>query len=156
MNQHLITIARFSVNAILSRVGDGKVFITAYDSEYKVNFNSKRLILFKDNLCCVRCNIEGVYFLLQIPRIELKHKKYRRAHFNLFAQNNMLMTKDHIVPASKGGRDGIFNLQTMCYKCNQNKGNAFTPTVNFVSWGHFQRELQKLNENVNNNTSGNI
>jgi 5-methylcytosine-specific restriction endonuclease McrA len=35
----------------------------------------------------------------------------------------MLMTKDHIVPSSKGGSDHIDNLQTMCSKCNSKKGN---------------------------------
>lgn len=33
------------------------------------------------------------------------------------------MTKDHIIPKSKDGKDDISNYQTMCYKCNLEKGN---------------------------------
>jgi 5-methylcytosine-specific restriction endonuclease McrA len=48
-------------------------------------------------------------------------------HFNLYAVNEygdkILMTKDHIHPKSKGGRNHISNYQTMCYPCNQDKSN---------------------------------
>ena len=33
------------------------------------------------------------------------------------------MTKDHILPKSKGGKDEIDNYQTMCIRCNKAKGN---------------------------------
>jgi 5-methylcytosine-specific restriction endonuclease McrA len=33
------------------------------------------------------------------------------------------MTKDHIFPKSKGGKDVIENMQTMCTICNKNKGS---------------------------------
>lgn len=33
------------------------------------------------------------------------------------------MTKDHIVPKSKGGPDKIENYQTMCTECNCIKGS---------------------------------
>ena len=33
------------------------------------------------------------------------------------------MTKDHILPRSKGGIDDISNYQTMCKPCNEVKGN---------------------------------
>ena len=49
-------------------------------------------------------------------------------HFNLYAigenGNWILMTKDHITPKSRGGRDHLSNLQTMCDQCNNRKGDT--------------------------------
>jgi len=33
------------------------------------------------------------------------------------------LTIDHIVPKDEGGNDHVNNLQTLCYPCNQRKGN---------------------------------
>lgn len=35
----------------------------------------------------------------------------------------VMMTKDHIIPVSKGGKNTLENYQTMCRKCNVQKGN---------------------------------
>ena len=47
-------------------------------------------------------------------------------HFNLYGINKnyeeILFTKDHIIPKSKGGDNKISNYQTMCYNCNYKKG----------------------------------
>ena len=36
------------------------------------------------------------------------------------------MTKDHILPRSKGGLGIMDNLQIMCEPCNTAKGNTYT------------------------------
>lgn len=77
---------------------------------------------FTKGLRCVCCGIEGQYFAKE------KSGKDKSYHLNLYAVdddgNEVLMTKDHIIPKSKGGKDHISNYQTMCEACNFAKGNS--------------------------------
>lgn len=66
---------------------------------------------------CVICGKEGTHFKL------CGDENANRRHFNLFAEDGTLMTKDHIIPKSKGGADKVCNMQTMCADCNKEKGN---------------------------------
>ena len=94
--------------------------------DYKVNFNgymmnmaSDRLKLFFNNHTCVKCGIEGKFFAMESNGND-------NPHFNLYAIDNgkeILMTKDHIIPKSMGGKDKMDNYQTMCIRCNMEKGN---------------------------------
>jgi len=76
---------------------------------------------------CVYCGAKGDFFRLQ--KCKGNHPLYGTWHFNLYAVNKygheVLMTKDHIKPKSKGGKDRLRNLQPMCVSCNQKKGNKF-------------------------------
>lgn len=68
---------------------------------------------------CVGCGLEGQYFAK-----EKRHPKHKY-HLNLYGidenDNEVIFTKDHIYPKSKGDRDNINNYQTMCKKCNSEK-----------------------------------
>lgn len=91
-------------------------------NEYEVKVTSLRLTLFKEKgLTCVSCGLKGQYFYLE------KNKERERPHFNLYGVNKqgkeILFTKDHIFPKSKGGPDSLENLQTMCSVCNSRKAD---------------------------------
>ena len=86
-----------------------------------IKVSSDRLVLFKDKGCkCVVCGIEGAYF-------QKDYSSCPNPHLNLYATNDngepVLMTKDHIQPKSKGGKDCQANYQPMCQPCNIEKGN---------------------------------
>lgn len=88
----------------------------------RIKGNSHRYqTFFTKGLRCACCGIEGKYFAKE------KGKNAKSYHLNLYAVdkdgNEVLMTKDHIVPKSKGGQDHIDNYQTMCKICNLAKGN---------------------------------
>lgn len=84
--------------------------------------NSQRYqTFFTKGMKCACCGIEGKYFAKE------KHEKDISYHLNLYGIDNngqeVLITKDHIIPKSKGGKDILENYQTMCVICNQLKGN---------------------------------
>ena len=86
-----------------------------------VPMNSQRYELFKEKgIKCVACGVEGKYFAKE------RHRTSKGYHFNLYAVDDkgreVLMTKDHIIPKSKGGENKLHNYQTMCYNCNLAKG----------------------------------
>jgi len=87
---------------------------------HQVGTSSHRYDLFDRNRTCVACGRTGIVMRLQKDWCNADSTK---AHFNLYDCNGVLMTVDHIVPKSKGGKDDIANYQTMCRPCNAKKGN---------------------------------
>lgn len=86
-----------------------------------VKRHSQRYSLFRKNISCVNCGITGKFFA-----IEKSDRKAQHYHLNLYAINEageeVLMTKDHVIPESKGGKSNMGNYQTMCTICNAEKG----------------------------------
>lgn len=89
---------------------------------------SQRLVLFKSKgVQCVECGIEGSFFALE------SHREDIPPHLNLYAIKGyddngdiieVLMTKDHIHPRAKGGKNVMENYQTMCAPCNVKKADT--------------------------------
>ena len=87
---------------------------------YQVHPISLRYMTFyQKGTKCVCCGKEGAYFQLDPDRYGT-NADFRR-HFNLYAEDGTLMTKDHIIPKSKGGLNKVSNMQTMCAPCNKAK-----------------------------------
>lgn len=85
----------------------------------EVKLRSLRYPVFENNPTCVCCGLTGSFFAVE------RDENSTRYHLNLYAINSageeVLMTKDHILPRSHGGTDNLYNLQTMCVNCNQSK-----------------------------------
>jgi hypothetical protein len=89
----------------------------------RVSLNSQRYNLFRNKgVKCTYCGREGKVFIL-----EKSHKSDISPHFNLYAiepnGSLVLMTRDHIIPKSRGGSSIHTNLQPLCCKCNCKKDN---------------------------------
>lgn len=125
----MIKIRKYNLDEVLPFVLVGPLQDVKKQSEarrmygdFSIKLYSLRLQTFKTKgIKCVSCGIEGQYFILE------EHHKQGTPHFGLYAVDEagveVLMTKDHIVPKSAGGKDFLGNLQPMCARCNTQKGD---------------------------------
>lgn len=65
-------------------------------------------------------------------------------HFKFFTGDDVNLTKDHIIPVSKGGTAHSLNLQTLCYFCNEEKDDEFNGQIRKVLGAKHVRQI--LNE----------
>lgn len=96
---------------------------------HRININSLRLQCFKKSRRCIKCGLEGT--IISVDTFTSKSDR-DSTHFNLYAifeGKTRLMTKDHIIPKSKGGANHLDNLQTMCDQCNHRKGDNIIGAV---------------------------
>jgi 5-methylcytosine-specific restriction endonuclease McrA len=93
----------------------------------KVYMDSPRYHTFKEKGCkCVRCGLEGTYFAVERQAAN-GNSNPDRYHLNLYGMTSnceeVMLTVDHILPESRGGKRHVDNLQPMCRTCNSEKKN---------------------------------
>ena len=111
--------------------------------DYEINFTSLRLqTFFKKGNSCVKCGRIGKYFKLQKSRKDIKF------HLGLWSEDNVQLTKDHIQPKSKGGKNNLKNMQCMCEICNNAKGNINgkinSPIIIYNKYSKFEKYKEEL------------
>ena len=79
---------------------ENKLTFSSFTKEQRALMTSKlrRYIKERDNYTCQKCGN------------------------SIFQEPNLLLEVDHIIPVAKGGYTTENNLQTLCWKCNRNKG----------------------------------
>lgn len=86
---------------------------------YRVKMSGQRMALLGREKECVCCGHTGVLF-------RLESSGCYSPHFNLYGAHEVgliLMTMDHILPRSAGGKTEPSNLQLLCKICNEEKKN---------------------------------
>jgi len=101
-----------------------QIYLNGKDKTIKVSMGSHRYQLFAlKGIKCTRCGIEGEYFALERD-FKTSPDKF---HFNLYGNDSngqeIMITKDHVIPRSKGGKNKLNNYQPMCFRCNQKKAD---------------------------------
>lgn len=126
--EHYITHKELTVPDVFYHMSKGKERLQI-NKDMSVNLLSQRLVLFHlKGVVCVSCGRVGTVFKAQ------NHTKGDKGqpHLNLFTADGVLMTKDHILPKSKGGADHHSNYQTMCSPCNSRKGAKVPEGIDYV------------------------
>jgi len=94
--------------------GSGRYFYTDTDS---VSVN--RLRQFAIHGCkCYFCGVEADRALVTVDN-------GGGIHLDLYA-GDVPMNRDHILPASKGGKNDVWNMRPACAPCNSRRGNELT------------------------------
>lgn len=101
---------------------NGKPIEIMIDDETIFALSDRYKLFFTKGYTCIHCGLQASFFAL-----ETSGKKIMRYHLNLYGYDKngkeVLFTKDHILPKSKGGKNHLSNYQTMCVHCNNKKGN---------------------------------
>jgi hypothetical protein len=112
-----------------------KIFIkNSRFNDLTVDMGLHNYRVFNRNPACAICGIVGTYYALERCLDKngsaINHGLWGRWHFNLYHRtaysDEILITKDHILPKSLGGKNELKNYQTMCTNCNGSKGNTLT------------------------------
>lgn len=96
----------------------GHQMVLIEGNKYRVKTGSPRYLTFNENQKCVICGVLGTRMVLE------QHTDADSPHFNLYSDDDILLTKDHIVPKAAGGSEQQSNFQTMCVICNNLKAST--------------------------------
>lgn len=114
------------INEVEPYIGKTSVILFSPVSRkiHSVNFSKLLFKVIQNNKTCACCGLVGDHFELRCMPDNLSKDKHMCINlYSTTATHSVLMTIDHIVPVSKGGRNNSSNLQLLCYYCNLSKSN---------------------------------
>lgn len=118
-------VGTLTINEVFQHVGKKEHTFWVGNTPYTVKMRSMRYKVFKvKGITCVKCGRVGTHFA-----IERSNGQTGRFHLNLYATEpdgtEVLMTRDHTIPRSKGGPNTVSNQEPMCTHCNGRKADNY-------------------------------
>lgn len=118
---HGITrITSFDLDVVLKYVGRARQKFYVNGKLYNIAMNNQRMRLIGRTQECACCGAKGKFFWLE-------QSGASPPFLNLYAEDhtgqNTLLTMDHILPESEGGKAEQSNLQLLCVPCYRKKRN---------------------------------
>lgn len=90
-------------------------------TDISCGMTSLRMRVFKTHgTVCAHCGETGSIFAVERAQFSDDDRQW---HFNLYSDNGVMLTFDHVYPKSLGGANSLENAQTLCYPCNQAKAD---------------------------------
>lgn len=89
-------------------------------NDCKIKITSQRYEVFNISHTCPDCGLVASFLAYEKP---LNCETYHINMYGIKDNEEILFTKDHIYPKSKGGANAISNYRTMCEFCNKEKGD---------------------------------
>lgn len=79
-----------------------------------------------NSIIAVKRSAQNKYIRRSVPPLTNRELFLRDAHMCMYCgseQRDLKLTRDHVLPISRGGRDSWSNVVTACRCCNTRKGN---------------------------------
>jgi hypothetical protein len=122
---------KYGVQNMLNWLKTAKKPYDFLPGDFRVHTTSVRLKLFQMSQICVACGTVATHFQLEWSNANTI------PHLNMYTTidgRSIMMTRDHIIPKSLGGGNGLSNSQVMCSKCNSLKGNKYEYELDESFW----------------------
>jgi 5-methylcytosine-specific restriction endonuclease McrA len=114
--QHYSRLTELTIEQGMALIVSGVPFV--HIDGFRLNLDSIRLKTFlRTGTACRTCGLQATHFAVERDR---KNKAQQPYHMNLWA-GSTLMTRDHMIAKSLGGKDHLLNCETMCSPCNSRK-----------------------------------
>lgn len=132
LRQYIQLSERIPVELVVEAMRKGEKTFPVINKEgilVNAGISSLRMLTYTKGTCCVNCEKEAHFFILEKMRND-----HSSGHLNLYHSRSdgslVMMTSDHIIAKSRGGSNvHLENRQPMCCYCNFRKSNLLPGEV---------------------------